>query len=132
MPSNTIEYQTKYYLKNKDKLKVYGNEKIYCVHCSCNTKRCNLTRHNQTAKHIRNAKIEKPEVIPEQPIGKRLQNEITVYNVLGYLKKLIPIEEYEEIEKKSQKMLDDIERDNLLKQNELQVSDEIPVETIIN
>ena len=33
MPSNTIEYQTKYYLKNKDKLKVYGNEKyiVYIV-----------------------------------------------------------------------------------------------------
>lgn len=55
MPSNSCEYQREYYLKNKEKLKERGTEKIECTHCGRSYPRQNLAAHNATAKHQRNA-----------------------------------------------------------------------------
>jgi phage FluMu protein Com len=55
MPSNSSEYQRKYYLANKEKIlsQVKGNalNEIKCEHCDKMVKKSSMNAHKQTKLH---------------------------------------------------------------------------------
>ncbi len=76
MPNRTLkEYHAKYYDENKDRIKEYyqenkekilvdGKQEIQCTSCNCVIKKYHLSKHNKTAKHIKNLKLN-DEIIEE-------------------------------------------------------------------
>ncbi len=48
------EYYKEWYLKNKDKHNKYMLESISCQVCNTEIKRCSVTKHNKTKKHLLN------------------------------------------------------------------------------
>jgi len=54
MPSMSTEYNKAYYEKNKEHIKEKLYEKILCPVCYIWTARGNKSKHDKTAKHIKN------------------------------------------------------------------------------
>jgi hypothetical protein len=45
---------SEHYEKNKDKISLKQNQKIHCKYCNCYTRKCNISTHIKTTKHITN------------------------------------------------------------------------------
>ena len=51
------EYYKEWYQKNKDKHNKYMLESILCEVCNTEIKRCSVSRHNKTKKHLLNVLV---------------------------------------------------------------------------
>jgi hypothetical protein len=117
MPSNSKEYQSEYYQKNKNIIKEKNNEFIFCDVCQCNIRRCYLKIHNETSKHNKIPKqkiiIDKPK--PKQKIIVDKEKKLIVKKTLIFLKEILEPDEYIEVEEKS-KLLYQTKQDVIIKE----------------
>jgi deoxyadenosine/deoxycytidine kinase len=49
---NRNEYYKKYYSENKERIKEYQTNQILCETCNKSVTKWNLTKHNNTKKHL--------------------------------------------------------------------------------
>jgi hypothetical protein len=115
MPSNDKQYQQDYYQKNKNIIKAKNNEFIFCDVCQCNVRRCYLKIHNETSKHNKIPKQNKPKT--KIIIDKEKQS--IVKKTLVFLKEILEPDEYLEVEQKS-KLLYQTKQDVIIKEESLE------------
>jgi hypothetical protein len=109
MPSNSKEYQTDYYQKNKNIIKAKNNEFVFCDVCQCNVRRCYLKIHNETSKHNKIPNKPKQKIIIDK------EKKSIVKKTLVFLKEILEPDEYIEVEEKS-KLLYQTKQDVIIKE----------------